>query len=112
MSCSTRAHECTQNGDGLGFDVVTMYCDANVCRQHCDDAKCNMTCSSAVKECYQTCKKGNCLVRCDAETCYGVKGISTSSPTWFYPTDGGSHTRDTLLPLCLVLISLGERVFN
>ena len=112
MSCSTRAHECTQSEDGFGFKVVTMNCDANVCRQHCDDAKCTMTCSSAVKECHQTCKKGNCLVRCDAETCYGVNGISTPPPTWFYPTDGASHTSGTLLPWCLVLISLGERVFN
>lgn len=114
MSCSTPAHECTQSEDGFGFEVVTMYCDANVCRQHCDDTKCNMTCSSAVKECYQTCKKGDCLVRCDAETCYGVKGISTSTPsrTWFNPTDGGSLTRGKFLPLCLVLISLDKRVFN
>ena len=110
MSCSTPAHECTQNGDGFGFEVVTMYCDAVVCRQHCDDTKCNMTCSSAVKECYQTCKKGNCLVRCDAETCYGVKGISSTTPS--SPKDGGSLTRGTLLPLCLVLISLAKIIFD
>lgn len=108
MSCSLRAFECTQTGGAgvFGFDVVNMYCAADVCKQHCDTSKCNMTCSSTVKECSQTCKRGKCLVRCDAQVCYGVKGMSTSTPTWFYPTDSVSHISGALLALWLVLMLL------
>ena len=106
MSCSTGARECTQTQDGFGSEVVNMYCAADVCNQNCDDSKCNMTCSSAVKECSQRCKKGNCLVTCDAEVCYGVKGMSISTPTWFHPTDSVLHIRCTLFTLWLVLIPL------
>ena len=108
MSCSSRALECTQTGGAgvFGFDVVNMYCAADVCKQHCDTSKCNMTCSSTVKECSQTCKRGKCLVRCDAQVCYRVKGMSTSTPTWFYPTDSVSHISGALLTLWLVLMLL------
>jgi len=105
MKCLSSARECTQTQDGFGSEEVTMFCDADICRQHCSDAKCNVTCSSTVKECYQTCNSGNCLVTCDAENCYGVKGMSTTPiPTWFYPTDGVSPTQGTLLTLCLVVM--------
>ena len=104
MNCSSRARECTQTEDGFGSEVITMHCAADVCKQHCDDTKCKMTCASTVKECSQTCKGGNCAVTCDAEICYGEKGISTANPTWIPPTNGVSNTRSALLTLCLVLM--------
>lgn len=114
MSCSARTLACMQSQDGFGHEEVNMYCDAGVCRQHCGDSKCNMTCSSTVNECYQTCEQGNCLARCDARSCYGVKGMSTStqSPTRFYPTNGISYIRWTSLSLHLPIITLGRVIFG
>ena len=44
-----------------------LFCDSERCLQDCYD-DCNMTCSSSVKYCFQTCHRGTCFYQCDAQT--------------------------------------------
>ena len=69
-NCSTM--RCTNSMPGStcmhGGNTKELFCDSESCQQDCFD-DCNMTCSSSVKTCSQTCHHGTCFYQCDAQTC-------------------------------------------
>ena len=68
--CTTM--RCTNSMPGStcmhGGNTKELFCDSESCQQDCFD-DCNMTCSSSVKTCSQTCHNGTCFYQCDAQTC-------------------------------------------
>ena len=59
-----------------------MRCDADVCKQNCSEyGKCDMICSSGVKECLQICtsKFATCRLSCEADNCKSDCPVTTGS---------------------------------
>ena len=87
-NCTTM--RCTNSMPGSSCSMghaKESFCDSEICSQDCFD-DCNMTCSSSVKMCFQTCHRGTCFYQCDAKTCtfkcYGncpqLKSSTTPTP--------------------------------
>lgn len=68
MTCAPGVETCTQTSKTGG---VIMICDGDTCKQSCLGAsRCEMVCSSSVKECHQICDAGSsCRLTCEADNC-------------------------------------------
>ena len=90
-----------------------MVCASERCEQNCPGEKCNMSCSSNVKVCVQSCTGGGvCVYKCDAKECtLNCNGGQCTKIVTTKPTDPkstgvrflASHVLGLFMSLCLCL---------